>query len=424
MLIGREPEGGFKNGLPQKPLNGLSKQILKSFTKMPSSISDKKKHIPLSVPVMGENEWKYVKECLDTGWVSSVGSYVDLFEKTVADYLGTKYAIATINGTSALHVSLIACGVQPDDEVIVPSLTFIAPANAVRYCGANPVFIDCTQDTLCLDTERVAEFITNKCIQGSDGYSYNKRTKKRVKAVIPVHVFGHPTNMDDLAAICGEHSIDIIEDATESLGSEYKGQKAGSIGKVGCLSFNGNKIITTGGGGMVVTNDENIAANIRHLITQAKCDTFEYDHDEIGFNYRLTNIQAAIGVAQMESLEKYIHIKRENAGLYERLLSTNDCIEFLKEKKWAMNNYWFYTIKVSKNHKCPLIEHLLSNNIQVRPVWKLIHTLPMYRNFQNFTIENAVEAYDSCINLPCSVSLQEHEILSITNCINDYFANV
>lgn len=377
--------------------------------------------IPLSVPVIQNNEWKYIKDCLDTGWVSSVGNYVTRFEEIVANYVGTKYAVATVNGTSALHVSLIACGIQPNDEVIVPTLTFIAPANVIRYCNAYPVFIDCDADTLCISTQKVTNFITNECEQRNDEYTYNKKTNRKIKAIIPVHIFGHPADMDELLEICRKKNIDIIEDATESLGSEYKGGKTGSFGKVGCFSFNGNKIITTGGGGMLVTNDERIAKRARHLTTQAKSDPFEYDHDEIGFNYRLTNIQAAMGVAQMERLDDFISIKRRNYLIFKELFSNIEEVKILDEKPRAKSNYWFYTIKVAKKHKKPLVDYLLEKGIQVRPIWKLIHALSMYKDCQTYEIKNAIEAYDICINLPCSVNLKEEDVRWITENIKDFF---
>ena len=377
--------------------------------------------IPLSVPVISGNEWKYIKECLDTGWVSSVGGFVNRFEKIVADYVGVKHAVAVVNGTSALHVGLIACGVEPDDEVIVPTLTFIAPVNVVKYCSAYPVFMDCVKDTLCLDVQKVVDFLSNECEQKQDGYTYNKKTKRRIKAIIPVHVFGHPVEMDDLLEICQLYNLDIIEDATESLGSEYKGQRAGSFGRLGCLSFNGNKIVTTGGGGMVVTNDEDLAKRVKHLSTQAKSDPIEYDHDEIGYNYRLTNIQAAMGVAQMEKLGEFVKAKRENALMYKELLSEVFEVKFIWESPCAKSNFWFYTIKVNSEHKKPLMEYLLSRNIQIRPIWKLIHALPMYYGFQSYEIDNAIDAYEGCISIPCSVDLKENDIEYVVGNIKDYY---
>ncbi|MBI2470408.1 MAG: LegC family aminotransferase [Planctomycetes bacterium] len=378
--------------------------------------------MPLSEPFISGNEWKYIKECLDAGWVSSVGSYVTRFEEMVAHYVDTKYAVATVNGTSALHVSLIACGVQPNDEVIVPTLTFIAPVNVVRYCTAHPILMDCNLDTLCIDVQKIINFISNHCEQRKNGYTYNKKTKRRIKAIIPVHIFGHPVDMQPLLALCAEYNIDIIEDATESLGSEYNGKKTGSFGKMGCFSFNGNKIITTGGGGMVVTDNINMAKRVRHLSTQAKRDHFEYDHDEIGYNYRLTNIQAAVGVAQMERIHEFINIKRSNASMYSDLLSEVKDVRFLWEGAHSRSNFWLYAIKVPKAHKKLLIDYLLSKNIQVRPIWKLIHTLPMYRDCQRYAIDNAIEAYDSCINLPCSVNLKKEEIEVVVENIKSYFA--
>ena len=380
--------------------------------------------ISLSEPVISGNEWRYIKDCLDTGWVSTVGEYVTRFEEVVANYIGAKYAVATVNGTSAIHVSLIACDVQPDDEVIVPALTFIAPVNVIRYCNAYPVFMDCDADTLCIDVRKVVDFIMNECEQRSNGYTFNKKTNRRIKAVIPVHVFGHPVDIDLLLEICEKNNIDIIEDATESLGSEYKGEKTGSFGKAGCFSFNGNKIVTAGGGGMVVTDDEKMANKIRHLTTQAKRDPFEYDHDEIGYNYRLNNIQAAMGVAQMEKIEEYVQIKRKNAKFYIELIANIRGLELLEEAEWAKSNYWLLTIKVPKNHKKPLIECLLAKNIQVRPIWKLISSLPMYSEFQSYKVDSAEDAYESCISLPSSVNLKRTEIENITNVIADYFGSL
>ena len=380
--------------------------------------------IPLSEPVISGNEWSYIKDCLDTGWISTVGTYVTRFEEVIASYIGTKYAVATVNGTSALHVSLIASGVQPDDEVIVPALTFISSVNVIRYCNAYPVFMDCNEYFLCIDVQKVIDFIRNECEQRNNGYTYNKETNRRVKAIIPVHVFGHPSDMDKLLEVCKENNIDIIEDATESLGSEYKGKKTGSFGKAGCFSFNGNKIITAGGGGMIVTDDEVLVNKMRHLTTQAKKDPFEYDHDEIGYNYRLNNIQAAMGVAQMEKIEEFVQIKRENAKLYIELLASIKGLEFLEEAEWVKSNYWLFTIKIPKEHKNPLIKHLLSKSIQVRPIWKLISSLPMYSGFQSYKIDRADDVYESCISLPSSVNLKQSEIEYIANEIGNYYRNL
>ncbi len=386
-----------------------------------SSVAERKT-IPLSEPEISGNEWNYIKECLDTGMVSSVGEYVERFEKVVAGYLGSKFAVATVNGTSALHLSLIVSGVQAGDEVIVPTLTFIAPVNAVRYCGASPVFMDCDLKTLCVDVQKVVDFIRNECVKRKDGFTYNKETKRRVKAVIPVNVFGHPVDIEPLLAVAGEYNISVVEDATESLGSDYKGKKTGTFGEAGCFSFNGNKIITTGGGGIVVTDDEGFADRVRHLSTQAKKGSIECDHDAIGYNYRLTNIQAAMGVAQMERLEEFVDVKRKNVSTYRELLSGLDNVEFILEQAWAKSNYWFCTIKIPEGEKEPLMAFLLSRDIQVRPVWKLIHTLQMYEDYQAYRIEKAFEAYDSCLSLPCSVNLKEADMAYVASGIAEYFA--
>ena len=384
-------------------------------------MASEKRFIPLSVPAIKGREWRYVKECLDTGWVSSAGSYVSRFEEMVARYMGCKYSVATVNGTAALHLGLITCGVKPKDEVILPTLTFVAPANAVRYCGAYPVFMDSENDTLCLDVRKLADFLDKKCVMKKDGFTYNKKTKRRIKAVIPVHVFGHPVDMKPLVILAARYNITVIEDATESIGSEYRGRKTGTLGRIGCLSFNGNKIITTGGGGMVVTDNKNLARQIRHLSTQAKKDGIEYYHDAVGYNYRLTNIQAALGVAQLENLEKFIAIKKRNARIYKELLRGLNKVTLLPEKPWAKANFWFYTIKVPKKHKKPLIRHLLARNIEVRPIWKLMHTLPMYRRFQAVAIEESLNAYDTCINLPCSINLSRGELEFVAKSIKNYF---
>lgn len=377
--------------------------------------------IALSEPNISGNEWKYIKECLDTGWVSSVGSYVVKFEEMVSRYVGVKYAVATVNGTSALHVALVACGVCHGDEVIVPTLTFIASANTVKYCGADPVFMDCDSQTLCIDTEKVITFIRNNTLQKKDGFTYNKDTGRRIKAIMPVHIFGHPTDMGSIIDICDKHNIYIIEDAAESLGAEYKRKKVGSLGNVGCLSFNGNKIITAGGGGMVVTDNKKLADRIRHLTTQAKVNSLEYDHDEVGYNYRLSNIQAALGCAQMERLAEYIKIKRKNANFYKYLLSSINDVDFLWEKDWAKSIFWFCTIKAAKKEKKSLIKYLLSKEIQVRSIWKLIHRLPMYKDCQAYNIEQALEAFDTCINIPCSVNLSKGAIKFVVNVVKGYF---
>lgn len=376
--------------------------------------------IPLSSPSIRGNAWKYVKDCLDTGWVSSVGSYVDRFENSVRDYVGAKHAVATVNGTSAIHLALISGGVVEGDEVIVPTLTFIATVNAVCYCQAKPVFMDCSPGHLGIDVKKVAEFLEKKCVI-KNGATYNRKTKRRVKAIVPVHIFGHPVDMNPLMALARKYRLFVIEDATESIGSFYKGKPTGTIGDIGCFSFNGNKIITTGGGGMIVSKKAQHARNIRHLSTQARTHAVEYDHDAVGYNYRLTNIQAALGVSQMEQLDQFIDIKRRNAGIYRDLLESLADVRFFGEEKWARSNFWFYTIQVPVRDRISLTHDLIAHNILARPVWKLNHTLSMFKGCESYMIEHAARIYDTCLNLPCSVDLRTKEIKRVCGVIKNYF---
>jgi len=377
--------------------------------------------IPLAEPVMRGNEWKYVKECLDSGWVSSVGSYVDRFEEVVKKFVGAEHAVAVTNGTAALHLALLVAGVHEGDAVLVPALTFIAPVNAVRYVGAEPIFFDCDPNTLCLDTDSVLRFLAEECEERADHSPYHKRTGRRVAAVIPVHVFGNPIAMDPLVAVCARSRICVIEDATESLGSTYRGRATGTIGDIGCFSFNGNKIITTGGGGMIVTNHEDFARRSRHLSTQAKKDTFWYDHDEIGYNYRLTNIQAALGVAQMEVLPAFVSRKREIAARYRDLMEGVPEVRVLEEGEGAKSNYWLSTIQVPEVHQESLLQYVNERGIQARPVWKPIHTLLMYRACETYAMEHAPQLSRSCLNLPSSVSIADEDIVFVAETVKHYF---
>ena len=373
--------------------------------------------IPLSVPSLKGNEFKYVKDCLDTEWISSVGKYVDKFERDVADYLGSHYAIACINGTSALHISLLLAGVKSDEEVIVPTITFIAPVNAVNYLGAQPVFMDC--DGHCtLDTDKVKDFIETEC-ECTRGITVNKKTGKRIAAIIPVHVFGTPVNMDPLLELSTQYNIPVIEDATESLGSDYKGKKTGTLGRFGCLSFNGNKIITTGGGGMIITDDEKMAKRAKYLTTQAKEEGIDYIHHEVGHNYRLTNVLAAIGVAQLEAIDSYVAIKRNNFYLYKTLLSDTS-YTLLDEPCYAQSNKWFYAVLCNhKGERDLLLEHLNSKGIQARPLWFLNHLQRPYKNCQAYRIDTAPDLYDRLVNIPCSVSLKEPEIREVVEAMKE-----
>lgn len=378
---------------------------------------DSRTTIPLSVPLLKGNEWNYVRECLDTGWVSSAGPFVDRFEQDICALTGAGYAIACVNGTAALHTALQIVGVQPEDEVIVPTVTFIAPVNTVRYIGAYPIFMDC-DDFYNLDVLKAKEFIERETIF-KDGHSYNRKTGRCVRAIVPVHVFGNAVDLQNLIPICNEHNIKVVEDASESLGTYYntgtlEGRHTGTIGDVGCYSFNGNKIITTGGGGMLVADNGTYAQKARYLTTQAKDDAARYIHNEIGYNYRLTNIQAAVGVAQLERLSEFIAAKRENYNSYKKTIENIPGLHLAQMPSYASNNCWMYALQVDRKDygesKEILIERLTSDGIEVRPLWYLNHLQKPYRNCQTYKIEKAYCMYDKTIMLPCSVSLTSEDI--------------
>jgi perosamine synthetase len=368
--------------------------------------------IPLIVPEIRGNEWRYVKECLDTTWVSSVGSFVDRFEQKVAQHAGTKHGVATVNGTSALHVALLVAGVKPDDEVLVSTLTFIAPVNAIRYVGAWPVFIDAEPTYWQMDPARVLEFLERDC-RWSDGTLYNKRTGRRVAAVIPVHILGHPVDLEPILAVARRFGLRVIEDATEALGAAYKGRAVGCLGDIGCFSFNGNKIITTGGGGMVVTNNEEWARKAKYLTNQAKDDPIEYVHGEVGYNYRLANLLAAVGCAQMEQLATYVTAKRKTAARYTEKLQKLSGIVPMRNAPWADSTYWMYTILVEEEKfgmdSRSLMRMLSSRNIQCRPLWQPIHRSGAHASKDAVTMPVADQLNRRGLSLPCSVGLTESD---------------
>lgn len=368
--------------------------------------------IPLSVPEIRGNEWQYVKECLDTGWVSSVGSYVERLEKMVAAQAGTKYAVATASGTSALHVSLLVAGVQAGDEVLVSTLTFIAPVNAIRYVGAFPVFMDAEPDYWQIDPAKVLEFIEKQC-DTINGELRNRLTGRRVSAIVPVHILGHPVDMDPLLEIARKHNFKVIEDSTEALGSAYRSKSPGSLGDIGCFSFNGNKIITTGGGGMIVTDRQDWAQKAKYLTTQAKDDPIEYVHGEIGFNYRMTNVLAAIGCAQMEQLPQYVTNKRRIASRYDRELAGVRGLELMKQAPWAESTHWMYTVLINPDafgmSSRQLLKVLDLQKIQTRPLWQPIHLSPVYADQIRVSLAVAEDLASRALSLPCSVGLSESE---------------
>lgn len=368
--------------------------------------------IPLSVPEIRGNEWRYVKECLDTNWVSSVGAYVDRFEQMVAQQAETKYAVATVNGTAALHVALMVAGIQPEDEVLISTLTFIAPVNAIRYVGAWPVFIDAEPTYWQMDPSRVVEFLEQGC-RWTEGALYNRRTGRRVTAVIPVHILGHPVDLDPILAVARNFGLKVIEDATEGLGATYKGRSLGCLGDIACFSFNGNKIITTGGGGMIVTDNGEWARKAKYLTTQAKDDPIEYVHGEVGYNYRLTNLLAAVGCAQMEQLPAYVDAKRNIAARYADRLKGVSGIIPMRTAPWAASTFWMYTVRVDEEKfgmdSRGLMRMLDSKKIQCRPLWQPIHQSPAHAASEIDTMPVAEQLARQALSLPCSVGLTESD---------------
>lgn len=368
--------------------------------------------IPLSVPQIEGNEWRYVKECLDSGWVSAAGGFVDQFERDFASYSGAPHAIACINGTAALHLALRLVGVSPGDEVLVPALTFIASVNVVRYLSAEPVFMDC-DDYYNIDIEKTLDFINKETVY-RDGYSFNRSTGRRIAAIMPVHVFGNAARVEELVTVGRERGIPVVEDAAESIGTKYDdGRHTGTIGEIGCFSFNGNKLLTTGGGGMIVTNNAAHAERATYLVKQAKDDALRYVHNEVGYNYRLTNVQAAIGVAQLEQVERYVAIKRKNYQEYKVALDGIDGLMLADTPPYARNNCWMYALRLHSDRygmdRDSLIAALQEAGIQVRPVWYPNHLQKPYQGCQAYRIEHAMALFGETVNIPCSVGLTESD---------------
>lgn len=382
------------------------------------------KFIPLSVPNLKGKELEYVTNAVETEWVSTGGSYVDEFEKKTAEYVGSIGAVSCQNGTSGLHIALQLCGVIRDDEVIVPSLTFIAAINPVKYIGAEPIFMDC-DDSLCMDIDKLNSFCEEDCIF-TEGKLINKKTNKHIKAVVVVHVFGNMADMEKLIKVVRKFNLKVVEDATEAIGTYYiegiyKEKFAGTIGDVGVYSFNGNKIITTGGGGMIVSNNEELLRKAKHLTTQAKSDEIYYTHDEIGYNYRMTNLQAALGLAQLEQLETFIETKKTNYNLYKENIDKLDGLKILEFRSDIRPNYWFYGLYCEENFKInreQLIKKLASHKVQTRPIWGLIHEQKPYMASQNYKIEKAKVYWEHVVNIPCSSNLTKEDIKYVINCLN------
>lgn len=402
------------------------------------------KPIPLSYPYLRGNEQAYVLDCLQSEWISTAGPYVTRFEQAIAQNTGAPGAVACVNGTAALHICLLLAGVQPGEEVIVPTLTFIAPVNAVRYAFAEPVFMDC-DDFLNLDVAKLEHFLEQEC-SPADGGVINKRTGRRIRAVIPVHVFGSICDMDRLMTLAAKYLLVVIEDATEALGSRMKappipsssareipspisqghlpspishvaGKHAGTIGDYGCYSFNGNKIITCGGGGMIVAKKEQKLAKAKYLTTQAKDDELHYVHDEVGYNYRLTAIQAAMGLAQLEQLPKFIETKIRRYHQYKEQIERIPGLRLLDAPHYCASNYWFYSLVIDRKvygiGRDELLQKFVATQIQARPIWKLNHTQRPYLRNQAYQIDKAAFYFDRVLNIPCSVGLTDEEFARV-----------
>lgn len=362
--------------------------------------------VPLHVPRFVGNEKKYLNECIDTTFVSSVGKFVDRFEEMVTEYTGAKKAVVCVNGTNALHMAMLLVGVEKDDEILTQALTFIATCNAISYIGAHPVFIDVDKDTMGLSPVAVENWLKENA-ELKNGGCFNKNTGRRIKACIPMHTFGHPVHLDELVAVCKKYNLELIEDAAESLGSFYKGKHTGTFGKIGAISFNGNKTITTGGGGMLLFNDEELGKFAKHLTTQAKVPhRWEFVHDHIGYNYRMPNINAALGCAQMENLDKFLSNKRETAEQYKTFFANFTDIKFFCEPKDCRSNYWLNAVLVkNKEMQQEFLQYTNDNGIMTRPIWGLMNKLPMFSACQTDTLENTLWFEERVVNIPSSVRL-------------------
>jgi aminotransferase in exopolysaccharide biosynthesis len=362
--------------------------------------------VPLHVPCFIGNEKKYLNECIDSTYVSSVGKFVDRFEEMMAEYTGAKKAVVCVNGTNALYLALMMVGVERDDEVLTQALTFIATCNAISYLGAHPVFIDVDRDTMGLSPVAVEKWLLSNG-EIKNGICYNKNTGKRIKACVPMHTFGHPVHLNELVTLCKRYNIELVEDAAESLGSFYKGKHTGTFGKIGVLSFNGNKTITTGGGGMLLFNDEALGIFAKHLTTQAKMPhQWEFVHDQIGYNYRMPNINAALGCAQMENIDRFLKNKRETAEKYQAYFAQCHDIECFTEPSNCKSNYWLNVVLLKdKEAQLEFLQYTNDHGVMTRPVWRSMNKLAMFEFCQTDGLENTKWFEEKLVNLPSSVRI-------------------
>jgi perosamine synthetase len=390
-------------------MNSADNELVQNIINTLKSVLSSKEYIPLHEPEFSGREWEYVKDCLDSGWVSSVGAYVDRFEQMLCDYTGSPYAVTAVNGTAALHICLLLAGVKAGDEVLIPAVTFIATANAVAYCNAISHFVDVEERTLGLDPHKLNDYL-KEISEFRGGSCYNRFTGKPIRAVVPMHTFGHPVDIDPLQELCERYHLIMVEDAAESLGSLYKGQHTGTMGLVSCLSFNGNKTITTGGGGAILTNSGSLAKLARHVTTQAKTQhRWEFNHDMIGYNYRMPNINAALGCAQLEQLPGFINKKRNLARRYQETFQDVPGIRFFTEPDFARSNYWLNVLILDEellSERDNLLDLTNKTGIMTRPLWTLMHKLSMYQDCcPRMDLSVAEDLERKVINIPSSAKL-------------------
>lgn len=378
--------------------------------------------IPLSVPTFRGNEIKYLTECVETGWVSTAGRFVTDFEKKTAEFNRIGHGVAMSSGTGALHTALLVLGIGAGDEVLVPTLTFIAPINAVRYTGAEPVFMD-SDDFINIDPQKINEFCSTRCTHTPQGL-INNSSGRRLRAILPVHIFGNPVDIDPMVEVASRYGLHIIEDATESLGSFYtsgqhEGRMTGTVGDIGCYSFNGNKIITSGGGGMLVTNIEQHSTRARYLSTQARDNAETYMHNEVGYNYRMTNVEAAVGMAQLEVLSEYVTDKHRIFALYNELLADIEGVRLLESPPYASSNHWLNAVIVdsTRTDRDAIMNKLLAQGIEARPLWLPNHMQKPYTGVESFRLERAMTWHRQVLNIPSSVGLSEEHIKEVADAI-------
>ncbi|MBX3096499.1 MAG: LegC family aminotransferase [Fimbriimonadaceae bacterium] len=371
--------------------------------------------IPLSVPNISGNEWRYVKSALDDGWVSTAGPFVDRFEREFAAAAKVPHAVAVMNGTAALHLCLKMVGVTSGDLVVTTPLTFIAPVNAIHYCGAAPKFIDVDPTVWQMDPHQTVRYLREECEPRENG-TFDKTTGQRVAAIMPVHILGHPVDMDPILEIAHELGIPVIEDATESLGAWYKGKPVGTLGTFGCFSFNGNKLVTTGGGGMITTNDPELAKRAKYLSNTAKDEPIEFVHGEVGYNYRLTNLQAAMGVAQIEQLTAFLQRKREVFEVYNHAFADLEGFRPMPEADWCRSACWLYTALFAPESRT-LLHALAEEGIQTRPLWQPIHKSPAYPTFNALTFPETERIAQQALSLPCSTHITEEQVNRVVEAV-------